>query len=100
MFPIAFSLRGMGEASEADSLMRVFEEQIRLSLKEFAPSVESQIRLTSAELAADWYDKAAAWMDKTRPYDREFSRLRREAAELLGIDESPREEKEKPSTEN
>ena len=64
MFPIAFSLRGMGEASEADSLMRVFEEQIRASLKEFAPSIESQIRLTSAELAVDWYDKEATDPEK------------------------------------
>jgi hypothetical protein len=59
MFPIAFSLRGLGEASETDSLMRVFEEQIRESLKEFAPSIEPQIRLTSAELAVDWYDQEA-----------------------------------------
>lgn len=64
MFPIAFSLRGMGQASEADSLMRVFEEQIRASLKEFAPSIESQIRLTSAELAVDWYDKEATDAEK------------------------------------
>jgi hypothetical protein len=59
MFPIAFSLRGMGESSGADSLMRVFEEQIRVSLKEFAPQIEAQVRLTSAELANDWYEHQA-----------------------------------------
>jgi hypothetical protein len=64
MFPIAFSLRGMGEASESDSLMRVFEEQIRASLKEFAPSIEQEIRLTSAELAVDWYDREATDAEK------------------------------------
>src|SRR3990172_5066158 len=29
MFPVAFSLRGMGQSEGQDSLMRVFEEQIR-----------------------------------------------------------------------
>jgi hypothetical protein len=32
MFPVAFSLRGMGESNDKDSLMRIFEEQIRESL--------------------------------------------------------------------
>ena len=34
MFPVAFSLRGMGESSESDSLMRIFEEQIRESIQD------------------------------------------------------------------
>jgi hypothetical protein len=28
-FPVAFSLRGMGESGGGDSLMRIFEEQIK-----------------------------------------------------------------------
>ena len=32
MFPVAFSLRGMGETGGSDSLMRVFEEQIQESI--------------------------------------------------------------------
>ena len=59
LFPVAFSLRGMGQSGDGDSLMRVFEEQIRESLKMFAPELESQIRITSAELADHWYEKEA-----------------------------------------
>jgi hypothetical protein len=63
-FPVAFSLRGMGQSGEGDSLMRVFEEQIRESLKAFAPELEGQIRITSAELADHWYDKEASDAEK------------------------------------
>ena len=63
-FPVAFSLRGMGQSGDGDSLMRVFEEQIRESLKAFAPELESQIRITSAELADHWYEKEATDAEK------------------------------------
>src|SRR5712691_10658638 len=60
MFPVAFSLRGMGESSESDSLMRVFEEQIRESIKTFAPELDEQVKVTSPELAAHWYAAEAS----------------------------------------
>ena len=63
-FPIAFSLRGMGESGDADSLMRVFEEQIRESLKTFAPELEPQVNITSAELADHWYHQEATEAEK------------------------------------
>ena len=37
LFPVAFSLRGMGESSETDSLMRIFEEQIRSLIRGESP---------------------------------------------------------------
>jgi hypothetical protein len=55
LFPVAFSLRGMGESDGQDSLMRVFEDQIRASIKAFAPQLDAQIKLTSVELADEWY---------------------------------------------
>ncbi len=64
MFPVAFSLRGMGESSESDSLMRVFEEQIKESIREFAPELEEQVKVTSAELAARWYLEEATEDEK------------------------------------
>jgi hypothetical protein len=60
MFPVAFSLRGMGESSEKDSLMRVFEEQIRESLDLHDPAVAAQVKLTSAEIAEAWYTNEAS----------------------------------------
>src|SRR6266850_141106 len=39
LFPVAFSLRGMGQAEGEDSLMRVFEEEVRESLQTFAPEL-------------------------------------------------------------
>lgn len=63
-FPVAFSLRGMGQSGDGDSLMRVFEEQIRESLKVLAPELEADIRITSAELAEHWYDKEASDAEK------------------------------------
>ena len=59
MFPVAFSLRGMGEAGGSDSLMRIFEEQIQESIHTFAPELEGQVKVTSAELAAHWYAEEA-----------------------------------------
>ena len=54
-FPVAFSLRGMGQAGDGDSLMRVFEEEIRESIKALAPALDEQVKITSAELADLWY---------------------------------------------
>lgn len=59
LFPVAFSLKGMGEAEGFDSLMRVLEEQVRESLLLHAPAIESEVKITSAELAAHWYKKDA-----------------------------------------
>lgn len=59
LFPVAFSLRGMGQSGDGDSLMRIFEEQIRESLKTFAPKLEPQIKITSAELADNWFENEA-----------------------------------------
>ena len=55
MFPVAFSLRGMGESNEKDSLMRIFEEQIRESLNLHDPALAAQVKLTSGEIADAWY---------------------------------------------
>jgi hypothetical protein len=60
MFPIAFSLRGMGESNDKDSLMRVFEEQIRESLEQHDPALAKQVKLTSAEIADAWYANEAS----------------------------------------
>ena len=63
-FPVAFSLRGMGQSGDGDSLMRVFEEQIRESIKTFAPELDAQIKITSAELADHWYQQEASDAEK------------------------------------
>lgn len=63
-FPVAFSLRGMGQAGDGDSLMRVFEEQIRESIKMFAPALDSHIKITSAELANQWYQSEVTGAEK------------------------------------
>jgi hypothetical protein len=64
LFPVAFSLRGMGQAEGEDSLMRVFEEQIRESLRTSAPELDSQVPVTSAELAVHWYAAEATEDEK------------------------------------
>jgi len=63
-FPVAFSLRGMGESGDGDSLMRVFEEQIHESLKTFAPELEAQVKITSADVADHWYTNEATEDEK------------------------------------
>ena len=63
-FPVAFSLRGMGQSGDGDSLMRVFEEQIRESIKTFAPALDAQVKVTSAELATHWYEHEATDAEK------------------------------------
>ncbi len=60
MFPVAFSLRGMGQSEGQDSLMRVFEEQIRESLELHDPALAAQVKLTSAEIADAWYTNEAS----------------------------------------
>ena len=60
MFPVAFSLRGLGDADGKDSLMRIFEEQIRESLEQHDPDLSKQVKLTSAELADAWYASDAS----------------------------------------
>jgi hypothetical protein len=63
-FPVAFSLRGMGQTGGTDSLMGIFEEQIRESLKKFAPELDAQIKITSSDLADYWYEKEATDAEK------------------------------------
>ncbi len=46
------------------------------------------------EKARRWYEKAAEWMDKNKPENEELTRFRAEAAELLGVTETPPEGKE------
>src|SRR5262249_48613301 len=60
MFPVAFSLRGLGDTEGKDSLMRIFEEQIRESLDQHDPELSKQVKLTSAELADAWYANEAS----------------------------------------
>jgi tetratricopeptide (TPR) repeat protein len=47
--------------------------------------------------ARRWFDKAAQWMDKNRPRDKELRRFRIEAAALLGVKEAPAEKASPPS---
>ena len=44
--------------------MRVFEEQIRESLKMFAPDIYDQVNITSAELADYWFQNEASDAEK------------------------------------
>ena len=46
--------------------------------------------------ARQWYDKAAAWMDKNQPPDEDYGRFRAEAAELLGIKEQKKNSPQSP----
>ena len=62
LFPVAFSVKGLGDSRGAsyDSLMRIFEEQIIESLNHHDPDLAKKVRVTSAELALEWYEKSAA----------------------------------------
>ncbi len=62
LFPVAFSVKGLGDARGAqfDSLMRIFEDQIVESLGDLAPELAKKVRVTSSELALEWYEKQAA----------------------------------------
>ena len=42
----SLAVPSMGESGGGDSLMRVFEEQIRDSLKTLAPEIEADIKIT------------------------------------------------------
>ncbi len=64
LFPVAFSLRGMGESSETDSLMRIFEEQIGESLATYAPALKDKVLLASPEIADHWYATEATEAEK------------------------------------
>src|SRR5439155_5533570 len=61
LFPVAFSVKGLGDARgpQHDSLMRIFEEEIERSIKNLRPDLVSKVRLTSADLALDWFDNQA-----------------------------------------
>src|SRR5439155_91568 len=61
LFPVAFSVKGLGDARgpQHDSLMRIFEEEIERSIKTLRPDLISKVRLTSADLALDWFDNQA-----------------------------------------
>jgi serine/threonine protein kinase/Tfp pilus assembly protein PilF len=47
------------------------------------------------EKARVWFDKAVRWMEQNDPRNEELQRFRSEAAELLGITETPQEANEK-----
>jgi Flp pilus assembly protein TadD len=53
-------------------------------------------QLGNNDEAQQWYDKALEWMETNKPDDEELVRFRAEAAELLGITETPAE---KPAEE-
>jgi hypothetical protein len=42
-------------------------------------------QLGHKEDARNWYDNAAAWMDKNQPNSAELDRFRAEAADMLGV---------------
>jgi hypothetical protein len=56
-------------------------------------------RLDEKDEARKWYDKAVGWMDKYQPKNEELHRYRVEAAELLGIEQPPKD-KAKLRTDN
>jgi hypothetical protein len=49
----------------------------------------SHWRLRHADKARSWYDKAAAWMERNPPRDRELLHFREEAEALMGLAEMP-----------
>jgi tetratricopeptide (TPR) repeat protein len=50
-------------------------------------------QLGDKEKARTRYDQAVAWMDKNKPQDKELSRLRAEAAALLGLEKAAQTQK-------
>src|SRR6266536_813397 len=64
LFPVAFSLRGMGQAEGEDSLMRVLEEQVRQSLDALDAELSAKVQVTSPEIAAQWYASEATEDEK------------------------------------
>jgi hypothetical protein len=61
LFPVAFSLLGTGEANAADSLVRIFEKEVRKALP---PELRKKIPVLSEELAVEWYEKEAGSLIK------------------------------------
>ena len=54
-------------------------------------------RLDHKDLARRWFDKAAGWMDKDKTEGEELRQYRTEAAQLLGIPETPSPAKQQPA---
>ncbi len=54
---------------------------------EWFPLAMAHWQLGEKEEARKWYDQAVTWMDKNAPKNEEFKRFRKEAAELLGVND-------------
>jgi len=54
----------------------------------------SHSQLEEKEEARNWYDKAVKWMEENIPDNKELIRFRAEAAELLGVRNETKDEKE------
>jgi tetratricopeptide (TPR) repeat protein len=54
----------------------------------------TQWQLGEKDRARQWYARAVAWMDTHKPQAEELKRFRAEAAELLGLEEHPRQGRE------
>jgi hypothetical protein len=61
LFRVAFSLLGTGEADAADSLVRIFEKEVRDALP---TDLRKKIPVLSEELAVEWYEKEAGSLIK------------------------------------
>jgi hypothetical protein len=61
LFPVAFSLMGTGQVDAADSLVRIFEKEVRDALP---PELRKKIPVLSEELAVEWYEKEAGALIK------------------------------------
>ena len=61
LFPVAFSLLGIGGVDEEDRLIKHFEKEIISALPE---SLRGQVSVTSDELAVSWYDNDANEAEK------------------------------------
>ncbi|MBC7851937.1 MAG: hypothetical protein IAF94_00730 [Pirellulaceae bacterium] len=53
-------------------------------------------QLGEKEQAQKWYDRAVEWVSKFEQQNEEVLRFRAEAAELLGIKDEPKQQKELP----
>jgi len=51
-------------------------------------------QLGEKEKARTWYDRAGQWMEKNQAQNEELQRFRAEAAELLGIHETGKPQKD------
>jgi tetratricopeptide (TPR) repeat protein/serine/threonine protein kinase len=50
----------------------------------------TQQKLGHKDEARKWYDKAVEWMEKDQPKDEELRRFQKEAAEVLGLEKTPK----------